>query len=327
MAEHEENTIVVWDAQETAEDRLPSAEGTDAEEEAEDPLPEWMSDMESPDRSMPETVLAVLIKGGRPMRAEQVIEAIKSADWLPQIRKAEIPEQRNASAHLYTLTLYDKVVEKLSRGVYVVHPDYDGKSLKHQHKAKKSPAKKRKSRTHGTASPLGDVDAVLPCYGISWDREKVDWSRTRGKVLGNLFENDTVVDFSQQVGVYVLYDRKGTVVYVGRTIDGSLYGRLRQHTHSSRRAARWTHFSWFGLKPVLDDFSLGEKRRSLDQDEEIVMMESLLIELLVPAFNDKGGDNIGSLYWQVEDPALVERRHQEMRDQILHLQKQTWGNM
>lgn len=126
------------------------------------------------------------------------------------------------------------------------------------------------------------------------------------------------MNFAHQVGVYILYDTIN-VVYVGRTVSerNGLYSRLKGHVYNPRRAHRWTHFSWFGLRVVDEENDvLGGSRGDLDCGKEIILMETLLIELLTPAFNDKGADNLGVRYDQVIDPVIHERKREQLRNDI-----------
>ena len=278
----------------------------------EDGMPSWIDSIVTPK----EAVLAAFAIADKPMRVPDVDKMVQEADWLSDTVKASLAGK--SSGYLYTvvnslLEDYQDLIEKISRGVYVKHPEYDGEPLSEQTRIERSPRRK----TVDKEAPDEDADdAVVPCFGISWDRELVDWGRTGGELLGSLYDGDDAVDFAEQVGVYVLYDMRGNVVYIGRTTEGNLYGRLKAHTVNSRRSSRWTHFSWFGLFPVKDDFTLSEHRRALSRNEEVILLESVLIELLTPAFNDKGGDRVGGMYEQVESRSLATARMNSMVKEI-----------
>ena len=86
----------------------------------------------------------------------------------------------------------------------------------------------------------------IPSYGLYWEREKVRWQGTATKLLGQQTPEARVVDFAEQVGVYVLHNN-GRVLYVGRTVD-SLLKRLAYHNNpsnhpSNRLSFRWNQFS------------------------------------------------------------------------------------
>ena len=45
----------------------------------------------------------------------------------------------------------------------------------------------------------------------------------------------------------------------------------------------------------------------------IAVLEAVMIEAFIPPLNDKGGELMGTMYRQVEDPAPVEQREEELR--------------
>jgi hypothetical protein len=145
---------------------------------------------------------------------------------------------------------------------------------------------------------------VIRNVGLLWRRDKVDWSGTpgpngRAKLEGYLRGSpEFVVDFRSQIGIYLLVDDRfddRKVVYVGEAGLGksSLYARLKTHTRN-HLAARWTRFSWFGLRTVNDDGTLRKnqgagnrvvhrtRRQALDE------YEALLLEILEPPLNKQG---------------------------------------
>jgi predicted GIY-YIG superfamily endonuclease len=84
------------------------------------------------------------------------------------------------------------------------------------------------------------------------------------------------VDFAEQLGVYLLYDRRD-VVYVGRTDTRRLGKRLYEHT-TDRLSGRWDRFSWFGLCPVTKEGKLGEPAIRLNDAEALTkVLEAILI--------------------------------------------------
>ena len=135
----------------------------------------------------------------------------------------------------------------------------------------------------------------------------VSWSA--GSLLGRKGgEKDAdAVNFANQTGVYVLYQWP-QVNYVGRSIGG-LYQRLSKHDSDADKGP-WDRFSWFGLIPVDDDGELAERHGEMSIEDEVTMMEALLIRVLTPPNNKKGGDGMGVQYLQVPDP-MVEERQQE----------------
>lgn len=162
------------------------------------------------------------------------------------------------------------------------------------------------------AAPDSEVNVgLIRSFGIYWRAELVDW-KSSPKLLGAEQDGAAPVDFSEQRGVYILYDRN-RVLYVGRVVDRGLGQRLYQHT-KDRLTGRWDRFSWFGLRPVLDDASLGEIGEvPLKADFVIATLEALLIEALEPAQNRRGGDQFAVYeYLQVTDPAIAVREDERM---------------
>lgn len=148
----------------------------------------------------------------------------------------------------------------------------------------------------------------VAAYGLHWERNKVDWSLTRGKLLGCDYsisnpDRSQSIDFSSQQGVYLLHSWDAAVVYVGMTAtdDGGLFKRLRKHHQGQAWSAKWERFSWFGLLRVDDDeegLADGPSEVLMSNKAVAELMEAVLIETLRPAFNDKSGNYMGVLYRQ-----------------------------
>ena len=158
----------------------------------------------------------------------------------------------------------------------------------------------------------------VAAYGLYWDRDKVNWEPGRGRgnrqLLGSPDDSDQTIDFANQQGIYILYNRL-MVMYVGRTTD-NLLARLRAHNSADRRAARWDQFSWFGFRKVNENGTLSDEMENFTVSMLITVLEAVMIEALIPPLNDKGGDLLGTIYRQVEDPALVEQREADFRRMV-----------
>ena len=168
--------------------------------------------------------------------------------------------------------------------------------------------------------PTDDSQVRIQAYGLYWERDKVEWDANRGQVelLGRQNRAADPVDFADQQGVYLLHQMQ-TVTYVGRTAaaQNGLFGRLRDHVRNPRRSGRWDRFSWFGLRPVNEDGTLGGIPQALTTDLLITILEAVLIETYLPSFNDKSGDLMGELYEQVIDPDIAKERAAELlRDAV-----------
>jgi len=144
---------------------------------------------------------------------------------------------------------------------------------------------------------------IIQAFGMFWSRDRVIWEQNT-ILLGQQNQGSKIVNFGDQIGVYVLYDINRPV-YAGRAIDQGFGRRLFQHTFD-RLNGRWNRFSWFGIKGVSDDGSLTQVNlNDITADGMIATMEALLIETLEPALNRKRGDDFTAVeYLQSEDPRM-----------------------
>jgi hypothetical protein len=155
--------------------------------------------------------------------------------------------------------------------------------------------------------------AVIRNFGHYWDRKIVNWGeRGRGKngsLDGFLLKSSvdaegitkrkgtknwhpTVIDFSDQSGIYALMDKDRDIVYVGQAgkSNSFLRSRLRDHTRDDLKD-RWSHFSWFGYFPVENDIVI---RPTLEDNAQIKIgdvlnqIEGVLMQLIEPRLNKRG---------------------------------------
>ena len=168
---------------------------------------------------------------------------------------------------------------------------------------------------------ISPVSGIVNALGMFWEKSKVAW-KIEPKLLGRQQQDSKTIDFSKQIGVYLLHDAQG-VVYVGRAIDQPIGRRLQQHT-VDRLNGRWDRFSWFGIYPVEEDGSL---RTDIDTSllslEVIVStLEAILIEGLEPRQNRRRGDAFQPIeFLQFEDPSIEEKRAQSMLSDLLERAK------
>lgn len=153
---------------------------------------------------------------------------------------------------------------------------------------------------------------VIKNYGLMWRRDAVHWGRpgqrTRGVLEGR--RSGEIVDFHDQIGVYVLYDESRRPIYVGQAGQGNarLYNRLNSH-RKNHLAHRWQYFSWFGLLSVNKNGSLSgrdapSKRVSGTLRSTLNEIEGVLIAATEPVFNKQGAKFRGiARYRQVSRPA------------------------
>ena len=146
---------------------------------------------------------------------------------------------------------------------------------------------------------------VISSFGMFWRREGVEWNSTP-KILGMQQIGAEAVDFSKQIGIYLLYDGR-EVIYVGRSADRPLGRRLYEHT-VDRLSSRWDRFSWFGILPVRDDGSLDAQAESFSANKLIPALEAILIESLEPRQNRKRGDDLSTVeFIQQIDPSIKKK--------------------
>lgn len=162
--------------------------------------------------------------------------------------------------------------------------------------------------------PVAD-NPVVKCVGMYWNVDRVDW-KTKPRLLGRQQLGSASVDFGDQVGVYLLYDRN-RVVYVGRAVERPLGVRLSEHL-KDRLNGRWDRFSWFGLRGVDESGKLTTSDFTANMSQMISLMEALLIEALEPPLNRKRGDDFSEReYLQVDDPQLAARQQKAMVEKLL----------
>ncbi|MFC3182645.1 HTH domain-containing protein [Cypionkella sinensis] len=160
---------------------------------------------------------------------------------------------------------------------------------------------------------------VVKCVGMYWNANKVSW-KTRPKILGQQQQGSKEIDFCEQIGIYLLYDRS-RVIYVGRSVDRPLGQRLAEHT-KDRLNGRWDRFSWFGLRGVDETGKLTEPDFNATQGQIIGLMEAILIEALEPPQNRKRGDDFSEIeYLQADDKEISSKKNKAM----LELFKQQLG--
>lgn len=157
--------------------------------------------------------------------------------------------------------------------------------------------------------------AIISSFGMFWRKDAVEWI-VSPKLLGMQKIGATPVDFSKQLGIYLLYDGR-EVIYVGRTTDRPLGRRLYEHT-IDRMSVRWDRFSWFGLLPVSDTGKLGSLPDKFDGAKLIPALEAILIEALEPRQNRKRGDDLAAVeYLQRVDPEIEKRKVKAKLDEAL----------
>jgi len=132
-------------------------------------------------------------------------------------------------------------------------------------------------------------------FGHLWERKYINYGRP--KVKGHLkgYKNKArQIDFRDQIGIYVLFDRDLLPVYIGQAgRNQRLFGRLKQH-ESDHLWNRWEHFSWFGFRRVnkssgeLSLFDRLNKTFKVSGSLLLNEIEGALITALEPKLNKQG---------------------------------------
>lgn len=158
---------------------------------------------------------------------------------------------------------------------------------------------------------------IIEAYGVYWNRDKVLW-KTQPDLLGVQQIGAETINFSDQIGVYLLHDGRETI-YVGQAFDQSIGKRLNQHTYD-RLSGRWDRFSWYGLYKVSDDGELiiaEDAIQNLKLSSIVDTLEAILIEGIEPRQNRKKGNTFSSIeYLQKEDPELKKKRSAQLLEEL-----------
>ncbi|MES8987991.1 HTH domain-containing protein [Cutibacterium acnes] len=164
-----------------------------------------------------------------------------------------------------------------------------------------------------TALEAGEENnGFLNAFGMFWRRDEVDWDKRGQTLLGAQLKVAKPVNFSGQVGVYILYSGE-RVICVGRITEPRLGPRLWDHTRD-RLAGRWDRFSWFGVLIAKDDGTLGDVPcGNFAVDMLVSTMVALLIEGLEPPQNRRRGDGFNATeFIQATDPEVERRRAKQL---------------
>ena len=165
-------------------------------------------------------------------------------------------------------------------------------------------------------------------YGLFWRRRDVFWGKqgagNEGRLWGRRAKalTEKPVDFSEQRGVYALYDDAFHLVYIGQAGANDsqrLLSRLRQHTRDAL-ADRWMRFSWFGVNWVKSTGKLAaDASGATPKVAEILNhIEAILISAAEPAHNRQGGrfgDEVQQ-FLQWRDESALDPTQEDMIRQI-----------
>lgn len=184
-------------------------------------------------------------------------------------------------------------------------------------KASGAPAKQKPGTAAAVEAPTDEESQydVISSFGMFWRRGEIEW-KAAPKLLGAQSIGSTPVDFSGQLGIYLLYDGR-EVIYVGRSTERPLGRRLYEHTQD-RLSGRWDRFSWFGFLPVSESGKLGKMPSEFDASKVLPALEAVLIEAVEPRQNRKRGDDLAAVeYLQAEDPQIAKKRAKAVMEAAL----------
>jgi hypothetical protein len=174
-------------------------------------------------------------------------------------------------------------------------------------------------------------------YGLFWQRKYVNFScgGHKGALLGMMSQNRSfLVDFREQIGIYVLYDKDFIPIYVGQAGNGNatLLMRLKYHT-TDYLCDRWDYFTWFGLRRVnanrrLAAYNSIEKTFKAQGGSILDESEDTLIAKMELKVNKQGPKikDAAEEYHQEVDENAVEMSNEDVTAGMEELKKQQKAN-
>jgi transcriptional regulator with XRE-family HTH domain len=251
-----------------------------------------------PSKDIPwkESIIKVLGGSDAPMHYADIAQAIIDNGY--RVNDVGATPAATVSANLSASINKDKSKSpfvKVDRGMYTLR---NATSVPVQKRIEES------DEAEETAREMGLINA----FGMFWDRNRVQWRASMPRLLGVQQSGSEPVNFTEQAGVYVLYDGSRSI-YVGKAFERRMGPRLFDHTRD-RLTGRWNRFSWFGVRGVRDDGQLTDLPKSeLGLSSLIATMEALLIEGLEPLRTDvKERASMRSSSSKRRTPALRESR-------------------
>jgi len=173
-------------------------------------------------------------------------------------------------------------------------------------------------------------------FGLLWERKYINygWPGVSGHLLGYK-KGIEKVDFREQNGVYILYDKDMLPVYVGQAGKGkgNLFSRLKNHD-TDHLWNRWVYFSWFGLHKVNKDGSLfmsstPSKNINGTVTNALNDIEGVLIYGIEPKLNKQGPKWTGvQQFYQFIDDDVEEatiddvvEKQEELEKRLINIEK------
>jgi hypothetical protein len=173
---------------------------------------------------------------------------------------------------------------------------------------------------------------IIKNFGFLWERKYIYRGSGGDGNAGHLKAYASAArpaDFRDQIGVYVLYDRNQSIVYVGQAGNGNatLFSRLRNHMDGPLWN-RWEYFSWIGFRDVNLNGKLSNQQ-SVDSGvsgfryaDALNEIEGILIEIIEPKLNKQGGKLKGAVeYFQHIDDRIQEVSNHDLRGELHRISK------
>lgn len=258
-----------------------------------------------------EAIIRVLSASLEPMHYEQIAEEIEAKGFRTKLGATPANSVNVVISDSLKKDGAGSIFERVARGVYRMRtmPLTESMSPKLQIELAQEIAQKEALLANDESAE--ESAGLINAFGMYWARDKILWNVTVPKLFGKQSANSEAVDFTDQRGVYLLYDRN-IVIYVGRAIDQGIGTRLRQHT-TDRLNGRWDRFSWFGIYSVSDTGKLESKEKPYTAELLIATMEALLIESVEPAQNRRRGDDFKAVeFLQEVDPEMQRALKRQM---------------
>ena len=166
-------------------------------------------------------------------------------------------------------------------------------------------------------------------YGLLWEKKYIHygWQGKSGHLNGSS-RGFKPVDFREQSGVYVLYDKDMRPVYIGQAGKGTanLFNRLKQH-EKDHLWNRWAYFSWFGLckakrNGTLSHSDNSERKISGNIGEALDDIEGVLIQVVEPLLNKQGPRWKGvQQFYQIVDEYNEETTNEHLYEKQVELEE------
>ncbi len=171
---------------------------------------------------------------------------------------------------------------------------------------------------------------IIKNYGFLWERKFIyrgaggdgNSGHLKGEARGK-----PEADFREQLGVYVLYDRNQSIIYVGQAGNGNatLFTRLKNHM-AGALWNRWEYFTWIGFRDVNANGSLSNQQNvesavsGFKYSDALDEIEGILIEVIEPKLNKQSGRlKSASEYFQVIDDRVTEISMRQLQSDLLEV--------